>query len=130
MVPMRCPETSVNNYHLMPRNIPEEGRSQYSVYFPKLKLNPYYLSLSGLRCIFGVFLSLFVLFHAGCYRQTPWPRNGFKCLERLIFSKDNFSEIEHFRGYEAIKYEEHELLLLLKCERITYIGIAFYANLK
>jgi hypothetical protein len=29
MGPTRCPETSVNNYHTTPRNIPEERRSQY-----------------------------------------------------------------------------------------------------
>jgi hypothetical protein len=27
---IRCPETSVNNYHTTPRNIPEERRSQHS----------------------------------------------------------------------------------------------------
>jgi hypothetical protein len=27
MGPIRCPETSVNNYHTTPRNIPEERRS-------------------------------------------------------------------------------------------------------
>jgi hypothetical protein len=26
-IPMRCPETSVNNYHTTPRNVPEERRS-------------------------------------------------------------------------------------------------------
>ena len=28
MLPKRCPETSVNNYHKTPRNIPEELRYQ------------------------------------------------------------------------------------------------------
>jgi hypothetical protein len=28
MGPVRCPETSVNNYHTTPRNIPEERRSR------------------------------------------------------------------------------------------------------
>jgi hypothetical protein len=28
MGPIRCPETSVNNYHTMPCNIPEERSSQ------------------------------------------------------------------------------------------------------
>jgi hypothetical protein len=28
MGPIRCPETSVNNYHTTPRNIPEERKSQ------------------------------------------------------------------------------------------------------
>jgi hypothetical protein len=28
MGPTRCPETSVNNYHMTPRNIPEDRRSQ------------------------------------------------------------------------------------------------------
>jgi hypothetical protein len=27
MGPIRCPETSVNNYHTTPRNIPEERKS-------------------------------------------------------------------------------------------------------
>jgi uracil phosphoribosyltransferase len=28
MGPIRCPETSVNNYHMTPRNIPEEHRCE------------------------------------------------------------------------------------------------------
>jgi hypothetical protein len=31
MGPIRCPETSVNNYHMAPRNIPEECRSYFLV---------------------------------------------------------------------------------------------------
>ena len=30
MGPIRCPETSVNNYHTTPRIIPEERRSQFN----------------------------------------------------------------------------------------------------
>jgi hypothetical protein len=40
---VRCPETSVNNYHTTPRNIAEERRSQISVY---LILPGYYIFLS------------------------------------------------------------------------------------
>jgi hypothetical protein len=40
MGPIRCPETSVNNYHTTPRNIPEERRShQYRGGKLKSKLN-------------------------------------------------------------------------------------------
>jgi hypothetical protein len=31
MGPIRCPETSVNNYHTTPLNIPEERRSQQHI---------------------------------------------------------------------------------------------------
>jgi hypothetical protein len=30
---MRCPETSVNNYHTTPRNIPEECRCHWALFF-------------------------------------------------------------------------------------------------
>jgi hypothetical protein len=33
MGPIRCPETSVNNYHTTSRNIPEERRSEVLRYF-------------------------------------------------------------------------------------------------
>jgi hypothetical protein len=32
MGPMRCPETSINNYHTTPRNIPEERRSSFIIF--------------------------------------------------------------------------------------------------
>jgi hypothetical protein len=33
MGPIRCPETSVQDYHSTLRNIPEERRSRFSSYF-------------------------------------------------------------------------------------------------
>jgi hypothetical protein len=33
MGPIRCPETSVNNYHTTPRNVPEERRSRLCFYY-------------------------------------------------------------------------------------------------
>jgi hypothetical protein len=37
--PIRCPKTSVNNYHTTPRNIPEDCRSQALVCLPSTGFN-------------------------------------------------------------------------------------------
>ena len=41
MGPIRCPETSVNSYHTMPRNIPEERRSQFVNLSSSCKMSRY-----------------------------------------------------------------------------------------
>jgi hypothetical protein len=41
-LPTRCPETSVDNYHMMPRNIPEERRSQLICTWYVIPITPLY----------------------------------------------------------------------------------------
>jgi hypothetical protein len=67
MGPIRCPETSVNNYHTTPRNIPEESRTL--VYWLDLSLpltparNPVTTARGGTRFIFPVSLNIFRTVH-------------------------------------------------------------------
>jgi hypothetical protein len=62
MGPIRCPETSVKNYHTTPRNIPEERRS-YIIEFT----NRYYFEIAAVHPIcpyvyFVIFLSTLASF--------------------------------------------------------------------
>ena len=87
--PTRCPETSVNNYHTTPRNIPEERRSQL-------------LTLSRIRHVlfnlFGNFKdqalgwNSMALYQVS-YKPTNWISsngNNWGHAVRKLISKTNF----------------------------------------
>ena len=97
MGPLRCPETSVNNYHTTPRNIPEECISDFQFLFFALKFCCYFRYCSSKTIIILLYVMRLRLyrFYLNIYKTDANESKllftkSFFCDSWLSIYKNNF----------------------------------------